>query len=74
MTDVLKNPPARDRARGSRGNQPDIVDLCSINSFPASDAPPWTLGRANRGSHLNVADTTQQIADPASRSAVLGHK
>ena len=33
-----------DTVNTSQKSRPDIVELSSEDSFPASDAPPWTLG------------------------------
>jgi hypothetical protein len=38
------NPPVEKSLREPRT---DLVELCSLDSFPASDPPPWTLGRTS---------------------------
>ena len=41
-------PAGRALALDRRISDPDIVELASMDSFPASDPPPWTLGRSKR--------------------------
>lgn len=43
---------------------PDIVDQASLDSFPASDPPPWTLGPPCR---LTVSEGGAKLLSPPSR-------
>lgn len=38
----------------------DLVDMVSAGSFPASDAPPWTLGRSRKSAEK--AEKAEQVA------------
>jgi hypothetical protein len=44
MTNQFERPNTSDTVNTSQKSRPDIVELSSEDSFPASDAPPWTLG------------------------------
>jgi hypothetical protein len=44
VANQFEHPNTSDRVSTSQKSHPDIVELSSEDLFPASDAPPWTLG------------------------------